>query len=1293
LKPVPIGATGELCLGGDGLAPGYLNRPELTAGRFGNAREMYRTGDLARWLPDGEIEFLGRIDHQVKIRGFRIELGEIETQVRRHPHIRETVVTANGPAGADRYLCAYYVPAEGDYIPAEGGYVPAEGEIDISMFRDFLSNRLPDYMIPSYFIPLEKIPLTPNGKIDRNALPIPHLQPAGHYTPPVDELERTLVTLWAGVLDLDHETIGTDADFFQLGGHSLKATILIARIHKELDVKIPLAEMFRTPTIKKLAQFIKGSVKETFVSIQPLEKRDYYGLSSAQKRMYIQQHMKKDNTNNNMPRTIYLAEEPDTVKLEKTFMQLIGRHESLRTSFQVVNGEPVQRVRDASEIGFEIETLTEDPAKPVWRPVNQSGERFLRPFDLSRSPLLRAGLLKMPGKPPMLLVDMHHIISDGVSHGVLKQDFTALLEDRTLAPLKLQYKDYAQWQINEKEKTGKQETFWFKQLEGEIPLLDLPIDYPRPPIQTFDGSFLNFLLTPAHTAALEAMAKKEGATLYMILLAVFNVLLSKLSNQEEIIVGTPVAGRRHTELEAIIGMFVNTLALKNNPGSQRSFKGFLNEVKTRTLASFENQEYQLQDLVENLPLNREANRTPLFEVMFGLQNFADDPSTPDSETPESSPGTDHADRSTSSQQELIREPQGDMTVVSKFGMVLMASRKPEGLSFSWTYCKALFKPSTIRRFALYFMEIVTEVVKDPGQTLMDIEMIPDEEKQDLLVNFNSPEPLEPPAKTLPQLFLEQADQAPDRVALVEEGSVAVTYNQLKQRSLQIARHLMEKGVGPDTVAAIMVDRSIETIAGIFGILNAGGAYLPIDPGYPEERIDYLLKDSNAVFCIPDGWETGKDNNQLLMKNSAPSAVKSKSSNLAYIIYTSGSTGSPRGVAVEHSGIVNIIMGLNQAVYLNYAAPLRTVLLAPFVFDASVLHLFGPLLTGHSLYIIPEEIRTDGIALLDFTQRHRPDIFEGSPTHLAMMSEAMTIRPPLHHFRHIIVGGEQLTRDVVERFRALLGNNTPAISNMYGPTECSVAATAYTIPAGASRIDAGNAVPIGSPMPNYRCYILDRHNKTQPIGVTGELCITGAGVARGYLNNPERTKEKFELRTSNFELFYRTGDLARWLPDGNIEFSGRIDHQVKIRGYRIELGEIESLLLPHPQVKEGVVLAAEDEMGGKYLCAYLVLNESGKSAGMPVSAGFRDYLLRSLPGYMVPSAFVFIGKIPLTANGKLDRKALPEAVIEELDGAVVKEDRTLDWIESTLMELWSEVLGIKKDKITVASDFFQLGGHS
>ena len=1274
-KLQPVGVVGELCVAGDGLARGYLNREELTAERFVEdpfepGSRMYRTGDLARWLPDGNIEFLGRMDNQVKIRGFRIELGEIENELLKYEGVREAVVVARDDESGGKYLCAY---------------VAGDKALDWGEIREYLSKELPVYMIPPYFVQLEKLPMTTNGKVDRKALPEPDrsIGTGIEYEAPRNELEEKLAAIWKDILKL--EKIGINDSFFELGGHSLKATALVSRIHKELDVEVPLREIFRFNTIKELTVRIRDIQKSIYEAIEPVEQKEHYALSSAQKRLYILSKMEGPGTSYNIPGAMTIEGQLDIGKMEKVFNELIKRHETLRTSFEVIDGEPVQKVHQDVQIHIEYwEDLLHEAdilhMEPSEQKIAEVLGKFIRPFELDKAPLLRVGLVKLPYRPAdkqhqhllplmpthkmenqqilpnhqhLLMIDMHHIISDGVSLGILTDEFVKLYNGEQLPQLRIQYKDYSEWQ-KEAANTAelkKQEEYWLGQLSGEIPVLNMPTDYPRPSVQSFEGNNMQFVLEGEYIEKLRKLSRETETTLYMILLAAYNVLLSKYTGQEDIIVGSPIAGRPHADLENIIGMFVNTLAMRNYPAGSKSFEEFLREVKDNALKAYENQNYQFEELVDKLDIHRDISRNPLFDTMFALENMEIGELSIDN---------------------MSFAPYKIESRVAKFDMTLATAEDEDKIAFNLEYCTKLFSAETIQRLAVHYINVLKKVVNNPKERLSDIDILTEEEKNQLMYEFNDTKAEYPKDKTIHQLFEEQVERTPDNIAVVYEDS-KLTYRQLNEKANQLARSLRAKGVGLDSIVGIMAEKSLEIVVGIMGIVKAGGAYLPIDPDYPQDRISYMLEDSGSVLLLTQRQLNEKvkyekeiiyleDEETYTGASDNPDNINTPG-DLAYVIYTSGSTGRPKGVMIEHRSLVNLSMWHNT--YYGITENDRGTKYVSPGFDVSVWEVFPYLISGSSIFVVAESVRLDMGKLNRYFEDNRITI-SFLPTQIC---EEFLVEDN-KSLRYLLAGGDKLRKCM---------NKSYELVNNYGPTENTVVTTSFN-----TRDCHAENIPIGKPISNARAYIVDKSNKLQPVGVVGELCIAGDGLARGYLNREELTAEKFVANP--FEpgtKMYRTGDLARWLPDGNIEFLGRIDHQVKIRGFRIELGEIENELLKYEGVREAIAVARDDESGSKYLCAYVVGDKALDWREV------REYLSKELPDYMIPAYFMQLDKLPMTTNGKVDRKALPEPDGSMGTGAEYEAPR--NELEEKLAAIWKEIL--KVEKVGINDGFFELGGHS
>ena len=1163
-------------------------------------------------------------------------------------------------------------------------YVVAGKKLLESELKEYLSTLLSADMIPSFFVQFEKMPLTANGKADRNLLKTITMDAPKDFEAPRDAVEEKLTEICQEILGIDKSKISVEANFFEIGGHSLKAISLVTKIHKVFDVKIPLAEIFQTPVIRKMGQYIKESKADKYFSINPVEKKEYYPLSSAQKRLYILQQMDLNSTAYNIPEFITLHEEIDKKKLEETFGKLIKRHESLRTSFHMSEDRLIQKIHEKVE--FTIEHF-----------YDSNIHKFLRPFELSTAPLLRVGFAKIEETNLLLLLDMHHIISDGISHQVLRRDFMSFYNGVDLPDLRIQYKDFSEWHNSEKERERQkeQEIHWIKEFEGDIPILNLPLDYSRPMIQSFTGDLINSEIFADDIMPLRTLVSAEGCTLFIGLLACFNILLSRLSNMNDIIIGTPIAGRRHADLEKIIGMFVNTLALRNYPAGEKTFKEFLSQVKGRAIDAFENQEYQFENLVEKVDADRDASRNPLFDVMFVLQSI-------------NILTAEEIKKIVHDPTQQIQSPKMNQPIIqtSIFDLTLIITDTGNGLGFSIQYCTRLFKKETIQRFIIYLQRIILSITKNPCIKLQHIDILSEKEKQQLLIDFNQTEAAFPIHKTIHQLFEEQSQRTPDRIALIGETLSAwakvgasprgctgiaqchLTYAQLNKTSTQLSNYLLHQGVTSDSIVGIMIERSIEMVIGIMGILKAGGAYLPLSPSNPKERIDYMLKDSGAktTLIFSEIAEIMALNlTDFLTGDMDTSALQIDSSNLAYIIYTSGSTGKPKGVMVEHLSVINTLSTLHSL--YPFKSSDVYLLKTAYTFDVSVAELFGWYLGGGQLAILTEGSEKDPHEIVKAIVHFGVTHINFVPSMFNLIIEILKypIKEKLTCLKYIFLAGEVLLPDMVKKFRAL--NSTIALENIYGPTEATVYTSKYSL----VDWEDGNILPIGKPLPNLKLYILNSDFQLQPIGVSGELCIGGIGLARGYSNRPELTAEKF---LNNFfisahgksdikDRLYRTGDLVRWLSDGNIEFLGRIDDQVKVRGFRVEMGEIENCLLKYPGIKEAVVLARGDEGGEKYLTAYIVSDSKYEETEI------REFLLKGLPDYMVPSYFVPLDQIPLSSSGKVDRKALPRPELKAGLDYVAPRYPT----EAKLVGLWVELLNIQPEVISIDSNFFHLGGHS
>jgi amino acid adenylation domain-containing protein len=1605
LQPVPIGQVGEIYTGGDGVARGYLNNPEQTAEKFirnfvGQAfkqgtqpspgREsgkssdkiLYKTGDLGRWLPDGNIEFIGRMDNQVKIRGYRIELGEIEARLKKHEAVKEAIADVKNDAAGDEAIYAFVVCEN----------------VTEEQLKDYLAETLPLFMIPAAIIQLAEMPLNTNGKIDRNALPVlPALPEPGNIPGEIDSKsiaprnprEMKLAEIWKQVLGQQGPSgqsgqPGIDDDFFRSGGHSLKATVLALKIREQFGVQLTLTTIFREPTIRQLSKIINETARQEKSGIVPVEEKEYYPQSSAQQRLYFLNRFENIGTSYNMPMPLEIRGDIEPGKLRQSLYLLLKRHETLRTSFLVVDEQPVQRVHDPDEIECEVEQIdyrektgNREGERGETADIGRIMEGFVRPFDLSRAPLLRMAEVKMPGEMNVLLFDMHHIISDGMSMGVLAADFSTLYGGRELPPLKIQYRDYSQWQ-NEIGSDGtleKQVEYWVGQFVGDVPKLGLHTDMPRPEMFTYRGAAQNFMLDDETTKKFKQWCTGWGGTLYMGLTALFNIQLHRYTGREDIVMGSGIAGRNHRHLKHIVGLFVNMLPVRFRPFRKKSLRQFCDDVKNTTLNAFENQDLQFEDLVRRLKLPRDPSHNPLFDVCLVVQNF---------ETQEL-----RAQETTFRQLDFLHR-------TSKFDITLLAWEGRDNITFNLEYCTSLFKADTISRMAEHLKNLIRQVADTPdrimSRTIEDVELDTEEERRKILHYFNATQTEIAEGKTIHQLVEEQAERIPDHTAVVGPGSseLTVTYRELNRLANRQARYLkMENGVGPGRIVAILMDSVPELFIAILGVLKTGAAYLPLDPYIPGERLKQILEDAavgvvlsqkrflrmlnrlqwecpsfHTYQCLDSldieaeteennellnresreyvgkqatgeievgGWcssftgepftaaemeehaenayqkldwllkpsmrvleigcasgltmyriapgtayylgtdpseviirknreridgegiknidlrcmaaheidtlqpeepfdliiinsvihafpghnylrrvikdavrimkeqgtvfigdvmdlqlkqtmkrelleyrrnnpdkkgKTGTDFSQELFvsrdffrdlaqeipeikeigfspkihkikneltryrydvhitidktasRDSANSTNKTHTAakhkfrhdlgtlaqygtepvetstepvDTAYVIYTSGSTGKPKGVMVEHRSVVNLSQWHNR--YYAVTSMDRATKYAGLGFDASVWEIFPYLIAGAAIYIVEEPMRLEVRELKKYVESRDVTVMF-LPTQFCQqfMQEAETPQS----LRLMLTGGDRLQKYIKRDYRLV---------NNYGPTENTVVTTAYALDEPSDHTD----IPIGKPIANTQVYVLDRFDRVQPVGIPGELHIAGKGLARGYLNNPELTAEKFikprkslSPRGKNTDKssvshvssgspvarLYKTGDRVRWLPDGNIQFLGRIDHQVKIRGYRIEPREIEILLMNRDEIETGIVVPLENpETGERYLCAYY---QTVKELPEPLTEkDLEDYLGRKLPAYMVPRKYMEVNRFPLTAGGKIDRNALPKPGIDSFNTGNHTPPETE--LQERMADIWREVLGVHR--VGIDDNFFDAGGDS
>ncbi|HEX6042688.1 non-ribosomal peptide synthase/polyketide synthase, partial [Longimicrobium sp.] len=1269
---VPRGVAGEICVGGAGVARGYLNRPELTAERFirdpfgtdAGAR-LYRSGDLGRLGSGGELEYLGRKDQQVKIRGFRIELGEIEAALLDHPAVAEAAVVVREDAPGDRRIVAYVVARDGHASPSAAG------------LREALKGRLAEYMVPSAFVSMGALPLTANGKLDRAALPVPQTSAdAEAYVAPATTTEDVLAGFYADVLRA--ETVGVEDDFFALGGHSLLATQLVSRVREAFGVEVPLRVLFEAPTVAGLAARVDALAREHRGALAPplvpVPRDGRLPLSFAQQRLWFIDQLEPGRAAYNLPFALRLRGTLDVAALERSIAGIVHRHEALRTRFATLDGAPVQVIDPFVPVELtrvSLEHVAGSEREERMRALLEADA--VAPFDLARGPLLRSTLVRMADGDHVLLFTLHHIVSDGWSTGVLVREvselYGAYTEGRAprLPELPVQYADFAAWQRAwlRGDVLDAQLAYWRGQLAGAPPLLELPVDRPRPPTASDHGLRVPFTLDAGTTDALLALSRREGATLFMTLLAAWQLLLARYSGQDDVSVGSPIAGRTRLETEGLIGFFVNTLVLRTHLSGAPTFRQLLGRVRTATLGAYQHQDIPFEKLVEELAPERSLSHTPLFQVLFSLQNNAQE---------------------TLRLGDLDAEPLAGAAESVKFDLTLRLTETGAGLSGALAYRAELFEAETVARMLEHFRALLEGIAADADQCITDIPLLAESERRQLLEGWNATD-ADPPADALVhRLFEAHAARNPHALAVAGEDA-RLTANELNARANRIAHRLRGMGVGPDTVVALCLERGTDSIAALLGILKSGGAYLALDPTLPAERLRYMLADSRAAALVTRGGLVDAlpadglavvdvEDASLATERADDPDAGVRPEHLAYTLYTSGSTGRPKGVAVEHRQLAAYLFGLRDRLGLEAGANYATV--STLSADLGHTVVFSALAWGGCLHVIGEARIFSGAALADYFDANPVDCLKITPSHLAALQGGVDDPRRLMPRRWLVLGGEasglawadELVRSAPEGC---------AVFNHYGPTETTVGALTYRV-TDARPETASSTLVLGGPLPNARAYVVDAALRPVPVGVPGELLIGGAGVARGYLHRPALTAERFIPDPFGAGRVYRTGDRVRRLADGTVEFLGRMDGQVKLRGFRVETGEVEAVLRRQAGVGDCAVVVREDAPGDRRLVAYVV----GEAAADALRAALRQ----TLPEHMVPSAFVPMGALPLTANGKLDRRAFPAP---EQEAPKERYVAPRSEIEATLAAAWAEVLGV--ERVGRDDGFFDLGGHS
>jgi amino acid adenylation domain-containing protein len=1271
LKLVPIGIPGELYISGASLARGYLNCSELTAEKFipnpfsddSNVR-LYKTGDLVCYLPDRNIEYLGRLDNQVKIRGFRIELGEIETVLAQHPAVQKNVVIVHKKSSNDRYLVAYWVTNQRHLI-------------DNIELRHFLQEKLPDYMIPQAFVLLEIMPLTPNGKIDRQALSqlsVNHYSLGKHVAPRTPE-EEILAGIWTNILEI--EQVGIFDNFFELGGHSLLATQVVSRIRSTFFCELPLRHLFEFPTVAELCQQIELANRDKNLLVPPIKPITRQGdmpLSFAQERLWFLEQLVPNNPFYNIPIAVRFKGQINLTILKQSLFEIIKRHETLRTTFQIKNGVPIQVIHPVAIFNYQLSIInlqalpSEEQSFEVKTLLNEEAQR---PFDLKSGPLFRITVLQLQAEENILAVTTPHIINDGWSLGIFVQELSSIYEafladkSHSLPELPLQYADFSYWQRQWLSGTvlETQLNYWQQQLADTPSVLEIPSDKPRPPVHTFQGASEAFELTPELTRQLKSLSQQTNVTLFMTSLAAFAILLERYSAQENIVIGSPMANRTHQEIEPLIGLFVNTLVLRIDLSGNPSFTDLLKRVRKVTLEAYAHQDLPFEQLVEALQPERDMSRNPLVQVALAFQNVP--------MPPLELPGL------------TLNSVEFENKTV-RFDLEFYLWEESGQLMGNLDYYKDVFESATIKRLLGHFQTLLASIATHPKQSISEVELLSEAERHQLLVEWNNTEADYPQDKCIHQLFEEQVEIAPEAIAVVFENH-QMTYRELNSKANQLAHYLQTLGVKPEVLVGICIERSLEMIIGLLGILKTGGAYVPLDPGYPQERLAFMLEDSQVRVLLTQSSIKGKlpsnqkvqviyldtDRHTLLQQSHDNPNTDVMSSNLAYVIYTSGSTGQPKGVAIEHR---STMVFLNWAKEIFTLQELSRVLASTSIcFDLSVFELFVPLSWGGSLVLVENALH-----LPTLSKNIHVTLVNTVPSAIAELARVDGIPSSV---QIINLAGEALKKELVQQIYQR--ETVQKIFNLYGPSEDTTYSTFALMEKGNTK-----SPTIGCPIANTQTYILDQNLQPVSIGVPGELYMGGMGLARGYLNHPELTAEKFIPNPFSNDCnarLYKTGDLARYLTKGNIDYLGRSDNQVKIRGFRIELGEIESTLAQHAQIREAVVIA-QDAPSSKRLVAYVVLSQGQDTS---LIDELRHFIKGKLPDYMMPSAFVILDALPLTPNGKVNRRALPapdDSFLSHENDVMPQTE-----MEQIIASVWQGVLHI--EKISLHSNFFDLGGHS
>ncbi|BET55544.1 amino acid adenylation domain-containing protein [Bacillus subtilis] len=1247
----PIGIPGEIYVGGLGVASGYINKEELTNEKFVESpfkfgERLYKTGDIGVWLPDGNIDYLGRKDNQVKVRGYRIEIQEIEKALLSSPLIKDVVIMTKLDDHQQKFLCAFII----------GKKKNIEKEI-----REYLKSKLPEYMIPSVIMELDQFPLSLNGKIDRSKFPDPDVNLiTENLEKTKNKWEEKVVSIWKEVLKMN--AVGVTSSFFDLGGNSLLLATLATHLRKEFNTKISMKDLFRLTTVREQAQFIIDKEKVNLVKeLSPLPSQPYYNLSSAQTRIYMLERISSSKGSYNIPVPMDIFGELNLNRVEDTFKKIIERHEILRTTYEMVDGKPVQRVHPSVD-HFKLNIMHIKQEE-----LNHAMTELFTPFDLSEAPLLNVHILCINENHHVLLLNIHHIILDGVSLSVIMKEFLEIYHGGELAPQEVHYKEFAEWQQKNlsSDVMKKQEAYWLNTFEDTVPTLELPTDYQRPKKKNYRGDLYHFQIDETLKKRINEYAKESKATLNMVLHAFFSMLISKYSTEKDVVIGIPVSARTIPQVQEMLGMFVNTLAIRTKPKPTKSVLDYVGEVKEILVEALDHQDYPFEELVNKLNLSRDTGRNPLFNVMFSMQNMGIPSYKSDSLT-----------------LNTIEFPYQ----FSKFDLTLFAHESVDSISFSFEYSTQLFKQDTIKKMADHFISLIENCLGRKESKIGDVSLMKEGEMKDILKSYYANNSLDTQEQLLiHEQFQNQMSLHPNKVAVVDLYT-HLTYQELDKRSNQLANYLLRTQANENNNVAVILENTVEIAVSMIGTLKAGFTFIPIDPSSPENRIKHILYEcSPGVVITSNGlWGKNEDVKTIMLdsflfesESSSKPEVEVQMEDLAYIIYTSGSTGVPKGVMIEHGNLANYFAWFSP--YANLSLNDRFLLLSSYSFDLGYTGLFSALVNGGEVHFIPKELYQDPNRVMAYISDHKITYLKVTPSLLKVLSYAdkKYWKSTIPSLRLIVMGGEALKPTQVEE----LLSQYPSIQlmNHYGPTEACIGTIAGYI----NEDDVErSSIPLGYPITNSHIYVLDDSLQMAPLGLPGQICVSGRGLARGYYQNNELTKESFiQHPYQEDELLYKTGDMGRVMDDGRIEFLGRKDNQIKIRGYRVELEEIERVIAQYNLIHNVAV-----KIQGQQIIAYIEIGPA--TSEQSILDEIKNKVSTLLPDYMIPACYHIMGKIPMNSNGKVDREALPEVKISlEEDSS----DYEMNEIEKHILSVWKDVL--KVEGVNVNFNFFESGGDS